>query len=376
MSKFSLIARLQHWMDSVPGQTFMNYAYSWGAAVVILGTLFKLTHIPGANAMLFIGMGTEVFVFFIAGFDRPFDAKKDTELADEFIDLEEMEALKAAAERAAAAGEAAPVIAGGGVIAGSGVITSPANLSGETAEHTEGVTADGGGTVIAGGGGGVIAGGGGGTVIIGGGTPAGGTVVIGGGVPTTGLSPAAGTTPAVSLSPAAGTTPAVSVDGGFAAVEGIPAGSGPALSAADAANLAAAAQAAAGAQAALAAAGGAEAFLESAKAADAPEVEDAIEAYVDQLRELTETLSRVREQAQRMTTDSEEMENLNRTLTGINTIYEMQLKSISQQVGTIDDITEQTRRMARQIEELNAVYARMIEALTVNMPATRAMREG
>ena len=52
MSKFSLIARLQHWMDSVPGQTFMNYAYSWGAAVVILGTLFKLTHIPGANLML------------------------------------------------------------------------------------------------------------------------------------------------------------------------------------------------------------------------------------------------------------------------------------------------------------------------------------
>ena len=71
MSKFSLIARLQHWMDSVPGQTFMNYAYSWGAAVVILGTLFKLTHIPGANLMLFIGMGTEVFVFFVSGFDPP-----------------------------------------------------------------------------------------------------------------------------------------------------------------------------------------------------------------------------------------------------------------------------------------------------------------
>jgi len=102
MSKFSLIARLQHWMDSVPGQTFMNYAYSWGAAVVILGTLFKLTHIPGANLMLFIGMGTEVFVFFISGFDRPFDAKADTELNEEFVSLEEMEALKAAAEAAAA----------------------------------------------------------------------------------------------------------------------------------------------------------------------------------------------------------------------------------------------------------------------------------
>ena len=92
MSKFSLIARLQHWMDSVPGQTFMNYAYSWGAAVVILGTLFKLTHIPGANLMLFIGMGTEVFVFFISGFDRPFDAKGETELNEEFVSLDEMAA--------------------------------------------------------------------------------------------------------------------------------------------------------------------------------------------------------------------------------------------------------------------------------------------
>ena len=94
-------------MDSVPGQTFMNYAYSWGAAVVILGTLFKLTHIPGANAMLFIGMGTEVFVFFISGFDRPFDAKNETHLADEFIDLEDMEAVKAAAQAAAAQAAAA-----------------------------------------------------------------------------------------------------------------------------------------------------------------------------------------------------------------------------------------------------------------------------
>ena len=59
-SRINLVVRLQRWMDSVPGQTFLNYAYSWGAAVVILGTLFKLTHLPGANLMLFLGMGTEV----------------------------------------------------------------------------------------------------------------------------------------------------------------------------------------------------------------------------------------------------------------------------------------------------------------------------
>ena len=76
-SKFNIVYRLQKWMDSVPGQTFLNYAYSWGASVVILGTLFKLTHLPGANFFLFLGMGTEVFVFFISAFDRPFDKTTD-----------------------------------------------------------------------------------------------------------------------------------------------------------------------------------------------------------------------------------------------------------------------------------------------------------
>ena len=90
-SKINFIYFLQKWMDSVPGQTFLNYAYSWGAAVVILGTLFKLTHLPGANFMLFLGMGTEVVVFFISAFDRPFDKttidmELDNHMADQVID--------------------------------------------------------------------------------------------------------------------------------------------------------------------------------------------------------------------------------------------------------------------------------------------------
>lgn len=72
-SKYNVVYLLQKWMDSVAGQTFLNYAYSWGAAVVILGTLFKLTHLPKADLMLFIGMGTEVIVFILSAFDRPFD---------------------------------------------------------------------------------------------------------------------------------------------------------------------------------------------------------------------------------------------------------------------------------------------------------------
>lgn len=98
-----------------------------------------------------------------------------------------------------------------------------------------------------------------------------------------------------------------------------------------------------------------------------PEIGDVTQNYVEKLKELTEVLTNVVEQSRKMTTDSEEMNNLNRTLTGINTVYELQLKNISSQIGTIDQINEQTRKMAKQIEELNGVYSRMIKALTVNM---------
>ena len=76
-SKFNVVYLLQKWMDSVAGQTFLNYAYSWGASIVILGTLFKLTHMSGADFFLFLGMGTEVVVFFLSAFDRPFDKTTD-----------------------------------------------------------------------------------------------------------------------------------------------------------------------------------------------------------------------------------------------------------------------------------------------------------
>ena len=89
-SKYNLVYRLQKWIDTVDGQTFLNYTYRWGASVVILGALFKLTHLPLANIMLFIGMGTEVFVFFISAFDRPFDKTADgrdlpTHMTEEYL---------------------------------------------------------------------------------------------------------------------------------------------------------------------------------------------------------------------------------------------------------------------------------------------------
>ena len=95
------------------------------------------------------------------------------------------------------------------------------------------------------------------------------------------------------------------------------------------------------------------------------ELKEATSNYIDELNRLTEMLTQVSEQSKRLTRDSEEMENLNRTLTGISRVYEMQLKSASSQIATIDEINEQTRHMAEQIQELNKIYARMIEAMQI-----------
>ena len=109
------------------------------------------------------------------------------------------------------------------------------------------------------------------------------------------------------------------------------------------------------------------AYVPQMSAEEAEKLNEAQGNYVTELQELVETLKRVNEQSSRLTRDSEEMENLNRTLTGISKVYEIQLKGASQQVGTIDQINEQTRKMAQQIDQLNKIYARMIEAMTVNM---------
>ncbi|WP_278862604.1 gliding motility protein GldL [Leyella stercorea] len=283
-SKFNIVYHLQKWMDSVPGQTFLNYAYSWGASVVILGTLFKLTHLPGANIMLFAGMGTEVFVFFISAFDRPFDKTQEGRDLPTHIDEEEIDREEAEAEAAYNAG--VQVAGGGSVVGGAGVS-------------------------------------GGGTIIIGGGTA---------------------NTANVSTAPASEGATQTTVGGTQTTVGGTQTVVSPEA----AQTAAAAAELAANHEVAM-------------------QLADAQANYLDELKRLTETLQKVSDQSARLTRDSEEMENLNRTLTGICKIYEMQLKGASQQIGTIDQINEQSKRMAEQIEQLNGIYARMIEAMTVNM---------
>jgi len=49
----------------------MNFTYGMGAAVVIIGALFKLMHWPGASEMLIIGLSTEALIFGLSAFDAP-----------------------------------------------------------------------------------------------------------------------------------------------------------------------------------------------------------------------------------------------------------------------------------------------------------------
>lgn len=299
--KKNIITRLQDFLETKKGQTLLNYLYSWGAAVVILGALFKLTHIKGADLMLFLGMGTEVLVFIISGFDR-------------------QASTLGGSEGSSAASAAGPVVIGGGA-----------------------------------------------------------PVVIGG-------APAAGDMPAVAAAAA-------------------PAGSGAGV---DAATIAALASAANAASAAAAAAAGSHPAAAAVVADGAeqpaafegqpvivgqpimagaptitgngsihiegeggtvniPEVEKVTNEYIDRLRELSDTFAHLTESSEKLQVSAEEMDRLSRNLTSINTIYELHLKSLGGQIGNIDHVNDETQRMAEQIEELNCVYRRMLESMTVNM---------
>ena len=105
-------------------------------------------------------------------------------------------------------------------------------------------------------------------------------------------------------------------------------------------------------------------LLQRAQAVLSPDMEAATQVYIDKLRTLTETFAKVDEQTARLTKDSQEMENLNRTLIGINKIYDLHFASISKQVNTIEEINEQTRGLAAKIQEVNDVYTQMIKKLT------------
>jgi gliding motility-associated protein GldL len=61
----------QSFLSSPKGKKIVGYAYGFGAAIVIVGALFKILHLPGAAVVLTLGMGTEAILFALSAFEDP-----------------------------------------------------------------------------------------------------------------------------------------------------------------------------------------------------------------------------------------------------------------------------------------------------------------
>lgn len=58
-------------LETKKGKNILAKLYGIGAAVVILGALFKIQHWTGADEMLILGLGTEAIIFFVSAFEKP-----------------------------------------------------------------------------------------------------------------------------------------------------------------------------------------------------------------------------------------------------------------------------------------------------------------
>lgn len=334
---------VERFLRGEKGQRFFNFAYSIGAAIVIWGALFKILHLPMGNLLLCIGMGTEVAMFILTAFDRP---PKEYNWEEVFPVL----GSKNPEDR--------PNFNGGG----SGVVVAGGE-SGESGVVSGGVVGSGG--IIIAGGGGVI-----------GGVPAGyegsGEVPQGGSVE-------------VNIS-------------GQAARQAVGIPNGVALSEEDTQSLRESISKMAAAS---------EQLSQMAELTTATQQYlsqmAAISEQMQQLKDTTMSLNQVSgvlldsyraitENSENITRSStgyvDQLENLNRNIGGLNTIYEIQLKSISSQLDSIDRVNrglkdirdmyeksanessrycEETEKMARYMKQLNQVYEKMITAMTINM---------
>lgn len=265
--------RLERFLQSERGKRFINFAYSFGAAIVILGAMFKLLHFPFGNEMLFIGMVTECIVFALSAFDTPI---RDYRWEQVF-----------------------PALSGNN---GSGLGNNAmhAQQVSPTTHEGELPVAE---SILRGGAGQVA-------------QEGAGTIAHEGGEPF--------------------------VHGGDPFISGI--------------------------------SNGDRHYISGVASHGSPGSNPITAPSTSQLSSYTEEFGR-------------QMENLNRTLSGLNSIYEIQLKSVSSQIGTIEQINQglarfrtmygdalpdgsviktETEKMAHQLRELNEVYARMLHAMTVN----------
>ncbi|MDR1402761.1 MAG: gliding motility protein GldL [Tannerellaceae bacterium] len=312
--------RVEMYLSSDRGKRLLNFCYSWGASIVILGAMFKILHLPYGNMMLAVGMITEFLVFFIFGFEKP---NTDYHWEDVFPVLKSKNPMDR------------PDFHGTPVSAIMGAFANPEDddISGGAPNLT--------GTKVnfSGGGGGVQ------------------NINLG----SMGISP---------------------VD----------------VTEEDTKNLSASIKKLSAA---------AEQISRMA------ELTEATQKYLDQLSGMSDNMDRfskvthslsevsdtllhsykhIADNSTGITRNSQgyvqQMELLNRNLTGLNAIYEMQLKSISSQISSIEHINAglnriknlydgsltdssvfraETERMAQQLTQLNQVYSRLLNAMTVNM---------
>ena len=324
--------RFYKFASSEKGKRFFNFSYSIGAAIVILGALFKLLHLAGGNFMLSLGMGIEVLMFIMTAFDAP---------AKEYKWEEVFPVLKSEDPNDR------PEFKGGGGNGGFvGSMPVGVNIPEGAASNATPV----GGAVM----------GGGGTIIIGG-----------------------------------GNAPYVSPEDAKRSA-GIPSDIN--LDENDTQSLSQSIQKLSSA---------AEQLSKMAELTSATqnylEQLSAISNQMEQFKRATESLTQVSnvlldsyrnitDNSDNITTHSQgyvtQMEDLNRNLAGLNTIYEIQLKSISSQLDNIDRVNiglrtirdmyessvddssrycKETERMTTYMSQLNSVYENMLAAMTVNM---------
>jgi uncharacterized protein YukE len=304
---------IEKYLSSEKGKRFFQIAYSFGASIVIIGTLFKIIHAHYGTEIMAIGLIAEAIIFALSAFDRPPKEYKWEEVYPVLGKEESEEEENSESEEEI---EVPSVVGGGTVIIGSGVsgITPASALAG-------GIDSKGG------------------TVVGRKGVPA----VVGGSFVTGGGTVVSGGAPVVS--------------------------------------------------------GAADASASEKYSEQLTKLSESMEKFADVTASLTQVSNTLLDSFKSITDNSDgigkntrgyitQMETLNRNITGLNTIYEIQLKGVSGQINTVEQINAgldrikklydgsladssvfktETEKMAQQLAELNRVYARMLQAMTVNM---------
>lgn len=321
-------------LSSENGKRTLNFVYSWGASIVIIGALFKILHLQYGNEILTVAMIVEAIVFFVSGFERP---------ANEYHWEEVFPVLKS---------------------------KNPLDRP----DFSSGGAGNGEGQVIIGGSGGHL---GGGTIVLGdlsGAQSGGGTL--------TGNARAA----------------AQNAELGMAAM-------GLNVSEEDTKNLANSIQKLG------------DAAEQISRMAD---LTDATKTYIEQISSVTANLERFNvvtnslsevsdslvhscemiagsknEHSEKQTIGYvQQMEQLNQNLSGLNEFYSVHLSGLRSQMDTIQQINaglsrirdmydnsvmdstafrNENERMAQLLAQLNQVYGRLLQAMTVNMPGGATM---